>query len=102
LQMCRGGLSSGTFSNGITIGVELMSSTLLPAAFAAAALAFLSFAANAQYAEGACGGVMRGFDGRGYQCASDRKPVCEQGSGRCVCLQRRDCGARRDEGWYDN
>ncbi len=79
-----------------------MSGTIFLVAFLAAALACLSFAANAQYTEGACGGVMRGFDGRGYPCAPDRKPVCEQSSGRCVCLQRRDCGARRDEGWYDD
>jgi hypothetical protein len=59
----------------------------------AAAFTFVSLAAKAQYAEGTCGGVMRGYDGRGYVCASDRKPVCEQSTGRCVCLLRTECGA---------
>lgn len=72
---------------------------------AAAVLAFLSLAgfsaANAQYHEGACGGAVMGYDHRAYPCRPDRKPVCEQSTGRCVCLLRRECGAQRDEGWYD-
>jgi len=69
----------------------------------AAILASLSVAADAQYSsqysEGTCGGVMRGYDGRGYQCESNRKPVCEVSTGRCVCLLRRECAASRDEPW---
>jgi hypothetical protein len=72
---------------------------------AAAVFAFQSFsvlsAAGAEYSEGQCGGVMRGYDGRGYQCDPRRKPVCEQSTGRCVCLMKRECGAERDESWYD-
>jgi len=65
----------------------------------AAAVAFLALAttADAQYAAGACGGIMRGYDGRQYPCEATRKPVCEQSTGRCVCLARRECGARYDE-----
>jgi hypothetical protein len=72
--------------------------------FVAVGFAVLGLAvspANAQYWEGACGGAMRGYDGREYPCESDRKPVCDQSSGRCVCLERRQCGGRRDAGWYD-
>jgi hypothetical protein len=58
--------------------------------------------AKAQYWEGACGGAMRGYDGREYPCQQDRKPVCDQSSGRCVCLERRDCGGRHDQGWYQD
>jgi hypothetical protein len=72
---------------------------LVTAAFAFLSLAVLS-PAGAQYAEGQCGGVMRGYDGRGYPCEPSRKPVCEQSTGRCVCLLKRECGAKRDEGWY--
>lgn len=57
----------------------------------------LSSAANAQYWEGACGGIMRGFNGRDYPCAANRKPVCEQSTGRCVCLEKIECGGKRDE-----
>lgn len=56
--------------------------------------------AQAQYWEGACGGAMRGYDGREYPCQQDRKPVCDQTSGRCVCLERRECGGHHDQGWY--
>jgi hypothetical protein len=70
-----------------------------------AILMFLGIAvvsdAAAQYYEGACGGLMRGYDGREYPCQPDRKPVCEANTGRCVCLLKRQCGANRDEGWYD-
>lgn len=73
--------------------------------FVAAAFAFLSLAilsaANAQYSDGACGGVITGYDRRAYPCHPDRKPVCEQSTGRCVCLLRRECGAKQNEGWYD-
>jgi hypothetical protein len=71
----------------------------------AAAFAFFCFAAfspaKAQYWEGACGGAMRGYDGREYPCSPERKPVCDQRSGRCVCLVRRQCGGTHDQGWYD-
>lgn len=63
-----------------------------------------SSAAKAQdygYVAGSCGGMIRGFDGRMYPCASTRVPVCQQSTGRCVCLLKKDCGAERDEGWYD-
>lgn len=72
-----------------------------PQFFVAAALTITglvgSSAANAQYSEGPCGGMMRGYDGREYTCPADRKPVCEQSSGRCVCLARTECGAKHDE-----
>jgi hypothetical protein len=71
--------------------------------FGAAVFGFLSVAilsiSKAQYSDGECGGVMRGYDGRGYICGADRKPVCEQSTGRCVCLLKRDRGAKRDENW---
>jgi hypothetical protein len=69
------------------------------AAFALLGAAVFSNA-DAQYYEGQCGGMMRGYDGRQYPCEATRKPVCEQSTGRCVCLPRRECGASRDEGWY--
>jgi hypothetical protein len=52
---------------------------------------------NEQFSEGPCGGVMTGYDRRQYRCEANRKPVCEQSTGRCVCLLRRECGADRDE-----
>jgi len=55
--------------------------------------------AEAGYPEGECGGTMKGYDGRGYTCESNRKPVCEQSSGRCVCLARTECGAKKSEPW---
>jgi len=60
------------------------------------ATAFL-VADHAGFSEGTCGGVMRGYDSRSYTCEADRKPVCEQSTGRCVCLARRECGSRTDE-----
>jgi len=60
------------------------------------AAAFL-VAQHAGYSEGACGGVMKGYDSRSYTCEPDRKPVCEQSTGRCVCLARRECGSKTDE-----
>jgi len=60
------------------------------------ATAFL-VAQNSGYSEGTCGGVMKGYDSRSYTCDADRKPVCEQGTQRCVCLARRACGAKTDE-----
>jgi hypothetical protein len=60
-----------------------------------------SSGALAQYSEGACGGAMRGYDGRGYPCEADRKPVCETSTGRCVCLQKKECGSKRDQQWFD-
>jgi hypothetical protein len=66
------------------------------AVFGVVSLAILS-PAKAQYTEGTCGGVMTGYNGRGYTCGPDRKPVCEQSTGRCVCLLRTDCGAKRNE-----
>jgi len=68
--------------------------------FMALAVSAATSAVNAQYWEGACGGAMRGYDGREYPCEQDRKPVCDQSSGRCVCLERRACGGRHDQGWY--
>jgi hypothetical protein len=67
--------------------------------FAGALVAFLSFAAqaSAQVVEGPCGGVMTGYDRRQYTCAHDRRPACDQASGRCVCVERRDCGGSRNE-----
>ncbi len=53
------------------------------------------------YIAGGCGGMMRAPDGRLYPCETRRKPVCQQSTGRCVCLLKKDCGANRDEGWYD-
>jgi hypothetical protein len=70
------------------------------AAFALLGAAVFSNA-DAQYYEGTCGGMMRGYDGRQYPCEATRKRVCEQSTGRCVCLTKRECGASRDEGWYD-
>lgn len=81
-------------------GQRLAIATAFTAAFAFLAPAAFS-TASAQYAEGSCGGVMRGYDGRGYRCDATRKPVCEQATGRCVCLLKRQCGANRDEGWYN-
>ena len=52
---------------------------------------------NDQFSEGPCGGVMAGYDRRQYTCEANRKPVCEQSTGRCVCLLRRECGANHDE-----
>jgi hypothetical protein len=40
---------------------------------------------------------MTGYDRRAYTCESGRKPVCEQSTGRCVCLLRTECGAKRNE-----
>jgi hypothetical protein len=71
--------------------------------FATAIFALVCFIAyspaKAQYWEGACGGAMRGYDGREYPCSGDRKPVCDQ-TGRCVCLMRRQCGGQHDQDWY--
>jgi hypothetical protein len=78
------------------MGVKIFCAALLALSGVA-----LSSAAQAQYWEGACGGSMRGYDGREYPCESVRKPVCQQSTGRCVCLERRECGARHDQGWYD-
>lgn len=74
----------------------------LTALLALCALTMVSPPARAQYWVGACGGAMRGYDGREYPCQSDRKPVCQQSTGRCVCLERRECGGRHDQGWYDS
>ncbi|MDR3408216.1 MAG: hypothetical protein P4L68_06945 [Methylovirgula sp.] len=52
---------------------------------------------NDQFSEGPCGGVMTGYDRRQYTCEANRKPVCEQSTGRCVCLLRRECGGGSDE-----
>lgn len=49
------------------------------------------------YAVGGCGGVMTGYDGRQYTCGRDRLPVCDQNGHQCVCLARRECGARQNE-----
>jgi hypothetical protein len=67
--------------------------------FTGAVFAFLSLAAqaHAQVVEGACGGVMTGYDRRQYTCAHDRKPACDQATGRCVCVERRACGGSHDE-----
>lgn len=69
--------------------------------FVSAAFAFLSlavsFPAKAQVTEGACGGVMTGYDRRQYTCGRDRKPACDQSTGRCVCVERRECGGSRNE-----
>ncbi len=72
-------------------------------AFVIVVFGFLSLAfpnrANAQYSEGACGGSYRGQDGAGYPCGTNRRPVCQQGTGRCQCLERRACGGKQDEDW---
>ena len=71
----------------------------------AAACAFLSLAfadaANAQYfGGGQCGGSYTGQDGHSYTCGPNRRPFCQQGTGRCQCLERRDCpGGKQDEEW---
>jgi hypothetical protein len=72
---------------------------LLAAAFVALSAAALAQDDPSQYSAGDCGGVMRGYDGRGYQCEANRRPVCQLSTGRCVCLLRRDCGGDRDEPW---
>jgi hypothetical protein len=64
-------------------------------------LALTGHVAGADYAEGACGGVMRGYDGRGYPCEASRKPVCQISTGHCVCLQKKECGGKRDQDWFD-
>ncbi len=56
-----------------------------------------SWAVNPGDPEGQCGGTMAGYDGRGYTCPRDRKPVCEPGNQRCVCLARIECGAKMNE-----
>lgn len=53
--------------------------------------------AHIGYAVGGCGGVMTGYDGRPYTCDRDRLPVCNENHQRCVCLARRECGAKHDE-----
>jgi hypothetical protein len=69
------------------------------AAFAFLGLGFLT-AANAQYSEGSCGGAYRGRDGASYPCSAKRKPVCEQSTGRCQCLERTECpGGKQREEW---
>lgn len=52
---------------------------------------------HAGYAVGGCGGVMTGYDGRQYTCDRDRLPVCDQDRHHCVCLARRECGAKQNE-----
>lgn len=79
-----------------------MSVRILAFTFSALATITLSSTAEAQYWAGACGGMMRGYDGREYPCESTRKPVCQQSTGRCVCLEKRECGARHDQSWYDS
>lgn len=63
-----------------------------------ACLCFLS-TARADY-EGQCGGAYRGQDGGTYACGPNRKPYCQQDTGRCQCLERRSCpGGKKDEEW---
>jgi hypothetical protein len=49
------------------------------------------------HAVGECGGVITGYNGRQYQCERDRLPVCNQDGRECVCLARRECGAKQNE-----
>ncbi len=59
----------------------------------------LASAANAQYAANQCGGSYTAQDGASYKCKNTRKPYCQQGTGRCQCLERRECGGKQDEEW---
>ncbi len=56
-------------------------------------------AANAQYVEGQCGGTYTGQDRATYPCDAKRKPVCQQDTGRCQCLEKKACGGKQDEEW---
>jgi|GEM_PF-5184369 len=56
-----------------------------------------SWAVNPGDPEGPCGGQMTGYDGRPYTCPPERRPVCEPGNRRCVCLARTACGAKINE-----
>jgi hypothetical protein len=56
-----------------------------------------SWAVNPGDPEGPCGGQMTGYDGRPYTCPPERRPVCEPGNQRCVCLARTACGAKINE-----
>ncbi|WP_395665550.1 hypothetical protein [Methylocella sp.] len=76
--------------------------------FAALALLGLIVAAPAgaraqglfsEFAEGPCGAPYVGQDRDNYPCGKTRKPVCQRDTGRCQCLERRECGAKQDEGW---
>ncbi|VFU07748.1 conserved exported protein of unknown function [Methylocella tundrae] len=71
----------------------------IPVAYGFLGLAFLA-AADFGYSEGACGGPYTGQDGASYTCGTNRKPNCQQGTGRCQCLERKECpGGKQDEEW---
>ena len=81
---------------------------LMAASFLTASLLTISLAASggasaqglfSEFAEGACGAPYVGQDRDTYPCDKTRKPVCQRNTGRCQCLERRDCGAKQDEGW---
>ncbi len=76
----------------------MISRAFLAAALICAPLAFAD-AATAQTVEGQCGGSYVGQDRASYPCAPIRKPVCQQSTGRCQCLERRECGGKQDEEW---
>lgn len=72
------------------------------AVFAAATL--LAAPASAQglfseFVEGQCGAPYVGQDRDSYPCGKIRKPVCQRDTGRCQCLERRECGGKQDESW---
>jgi hypothetical protein len=79
----------------------LTACTILGIALICAALLFRPGISRAQehvgYAMGGCGGLMTGYDGRQYRCEQDRLPVCNQNRQQCVCLARRECGAKQNE-----
>ena len=77
-------------------------------ALMAASLLAISLAASggasaqglfSEFAEGACGAPYVGQDRDTYPCDKTREPVCQRNTGRCQGLERRDCGAKQDEGW---
>ncbi len=75
--------------------------------FAALALLVAGFSAGgaaaqgwfSEFSEGACGAPYTGPDRDTYPCEKTRKPVCQRNSGRCQCLERRECGGKLDESW---
>ncbi|WP_395696591.1 hypothetical protein [Methylocella sp.] len=52
-----------------------------------------------EFAEGQCGAPYVGQDRNAYPCSKIRKPVCQRDTGRCQCLERRECGGKQDESW---
>lgn len=75
----------------------------MKALLVAAGLAVLApagaFAQFGEFIEGQCGGSYVGQDRGTYPCSEKRKPICQQSTGRCQCLERRACGGKQDEDW---